>query len=124
MMRAAGLGNNDAILYLDNFVNNLIYVVIPEDGPTYHTIHKNVEWIRKFLDLSEANRRLWKVSLKNFLIMSFHRKTLQRKRFDESVYSLMEEMDDVKDKKMLSVVQRALLRTAVQFSPRQDEVCV
>lgn len=124
MMRAAGLGNEDGVSYLDTFVNNLMHIVIPEDGPTYHAIHGKVEWVRRFLNLNESNRRLWKVSLENFLVMSSRRKTLQKRRFDEAVYSLMEEMEDVQDKKMLSLVQRGLLRTAVQYSPHQDEVCV
>lgn len=122
MMRAAGLGNEDAVIFLDNFVNNLLNVIIPEDGPTYHTILGKVEWIRRFLNLSESNRRLWKVSLENFLVMSSHRKSLQRKRFDEAVYSLMEEMEVAKDRKILDLVQRGLLRTALQHSPHQDEV--
>lgn len=123
MMRAAGLGNEDAVNFLDNFVHNLLNAdIIPEDGPTYHAIRGKVEWIRRFLNLSESNRRLWKVSLENFLVMSSHRKSLQRTRFDEAVYSLMEEMENAKERKILDLVQRGLLRTALQYSPRQDEV--
>ena len=122
MMRAAGLGNEDAKNFLDNFVNNLLNVVIPEDGPTYHAILGKVEWIRRFLNLSESNRRLWRVSLENFLTMSSHRKTLRRGRFNEVVYSLLMEMEDGPDKKLLDLVQRGFLRTAVQYSPHRDEV--
>ena len=122
MMRAAGLGNEDARIFLDDFVNNLLNVIIPEDGPTYHAILGKVEWIRKFLNLSESNKRLWKVSLESFLTMSEHRKTLRRGRFNDVVYSLLLEMEDGQDKKLLNLVQRGLLRTALQYSPHRDEV--
>ena len=38
MVRAAGLGNEDALDYLTSFIHEVVPNTIPEDGPMYHAI--------------------------------------------------------------------------------------